>query len=407
MDKKLAIAFVWHMHQPSYKDQITGEYIMPWVRLHAIKDYLDMLLILDEFPQMQQTFNLVPLLIEQLQDYALNEAHDLHSKLTISEVSDLTKKDKTYILDYFFDANYQNLIEPNEEYRILYDKRFNSNFSIDDFSNQEFSDLMAWFNLAWFDPYWVEHNDELRNLIEKGKNYTLADRIKIIEMQRDIIKQIIPLYKKYWEEGKIEISTSPYYHPILPLLMNFESALISKPGIQLPETRSLFKNDAKEQILKSFEKFQEVFGQKPSGIWPSEQCISPEVMDLFLDMGIKWTIADEGVLSKTLNKEFVRNFRGINEDPFDICKAYSYEKNDNEVKIVFRDSVLANMINFEYGNHKPEEAANDLYERIKTIQSKLNSSPDSSHLLTIALDGENCWESYHKTAENFCVISTR
>ncbi|MFA6988986.1 MAG: glycoside hydrolase family 57 protein [Candidatus Gastranaerophilaceae bacterium] len=401
MDKKLSIAFVWHMHQPSYKDETTGDYIMPWVRLHAIKDYLDMLLILDEFPNIKQTFNLVPLLLEQIEDYADNNAHDIHSKYTICDISDLTIENKNYILDYFFDANYSNMIEPNEQYKLLYEKRFTKNFAASDFSDQEYSDLMAWFNLVWFDPYWVEKNSELKALIDKGKNYTLQDRIRIIEMQRDIIKQIIPLYKKRWEENKIEISTSPYYHPILPLLINFESALVAKPNIQLPQSVSQSKEDTKEQIFKSFEKFQKIFGKKPAGIWPSEQCISPEVMDLFAEMDVKWTIADEGILSKTLNKEFVRNFRGINEDPFDLCKAYCYRKENREVNIVFRDSVLANLLNFEYGNHEPKEAANDFYERIKTIQSKLNSSPDENHIVTIALDGENCWESYPKDGRDF------
>lgn len=402
MDKKLSVAFIWHMHQPSYKDKANNEYIMPWVRLHAIKDYLDMLLILDEFPNIKQTFNIVPLLVEQLEDYANNGAHDIHSRLTVTDIAELTQEEKVYILDYFFDANYKNLIEPNEPYKKLYEKRYEQEqASIESFSDQEFSDIMAWFNLAWFDPYWVESNDELKGLIQKGKNYTLEDRKKIISMQIGIIKQIIPMYKKYWEEGKIEISTSPYYHPILPLLHDFESAKVAKPSIALPKSKSNLIEDAKEQILKSLEKFEQIFGKRPKGIWPSEQCISPDVLDLFADLNINWTVSDEGILAKTIEKEFVRNFRGINEDPFDLCKTYCYENGGNDVKLIFRDSVLANLINFEYGNHETEEAANDLYERIKTIQSKLNTSPDDNHLITIALDGENCWESYKRDGRDF------
>lgn len=395
MSKKFSIAFIWHMHQPNYKDKDTGDYLMPWVRLHAIKDYLDMLLILEKFPKIKQTFNIVPLLIDQLNDYSVNNAHDAHSRLTVSKIEDLSNEDKKFVLDHFFDANFANMIESHDVYRSLYEKRYqNKEIFIDDFSPQDFSDIMAWFNLAWFDPYWVENNPELTKLYLKGSNFTLEDRRQIIQIQREIIAEIIPAYKKFWDEGKIEIATSPYYHPIMPLLLDFESAKVSNPNTTLPHSKSGYVDDARYQVLKSIEKFQDVFGKKPVGLWPSEHCISDEVLDLISEFDFKWTITDEGVLSKTIGKEFVRNFRGQMEDPFDLCQSYKYTADNKDISLLFRNSALANLIGFEYGNHEPSAAANDLYERIKTIQAKLQNSPDKNHIITIALDGENCWESY-------------
>jgi alpha-amylase/alpha-mannosidase (GH57 family) len=402
MKKKLSIAFVWHMHQPDYKDRQTGEYIMPWVRLHAIKDYLDMVLILEEFPKIRQTINIVPLLIDQLEDYALNNAHDVHSRLTVTDIAKLTEKDKQYILNHFFDANYPNMILPHESYNTLYEKRYHFNeISVDLFSDQEYSDIMAWFNLAWFDPCWINYYPELKKLYEKETRYTLDDRKQIIDIQRDIIKKIIPTYKKFFDEGKIEISTSPYYHPIIPLLIDITSAKRAVPNIELPGSKYEFIEDAQQHLKKAINKFKDIFGREPNGIWPTEHCVSPKTLKMFSDNDIKWTITDEGVLAKTLKKEFIKDFRGIIEDPYELSNVYSFKTNKKEINVLFRDSVIANLIGFEYGNHDPDAAANDLYERIKTIQSKLVNSPEQNHLITIALDGENCWESYYQDGRPF------
>ena len=212
MVKKLAVSFIWHMHQPCYKDETSGLYLMPWVRLHAVKDYLDMLLLIEEFPNIKQTFNIVPLLLDQIEDYANNNAHDMHSKYTIANIDEFSTEDKDFILTNFFAANYAHQIEPNPRYLELYNKYFNEQASLEDFSNQEISDLMALFNLAWFDPLHLEQNPEIASLVNKQKDYTQQDRIRIIDLQREIMRRIIPEYKKQLEAGKIEISTSPYYH---------------------------------------------------------------------------------------------------------------------------------------------------------------------------------------------------
>lgn len=394
--KKLSIAFYWHMHQPVYQLTPTGDFLMPWVRLHAVKDYLDMAMFVDRFKKLKLNFNLVPVLLDSLIDYGENNFHDIHSRLTVTDVKDLSDDDKEFIINNFFDANYHSMILPNKEYDRLYQKyQASDENNINIFTEQEYSDLMALFNLVWFDTVHKTNYPEINRLIKKGKNYTLQDRIRIIELQREIIRQIIPTYKKFLSNKKIEITTSPYYHPILPILSDINVIKKSSKS-DLPDDLQM-EADAKSQTEDAINRIKEIFGVAPKGIWPSEHCISPKVMELFKNLGIKWTISDEGILSDSIDFEFARDFRGYMENPYHLLKTYDYDGID----IIFRDSLLPNLIGFEYPNHSPEGAANDLYERIKVIQSKLLSSPDENHLLTIAMDGENCWENYSNDGYTF------
>ena len=389
-NKKLSIAFYWHMHQPVYQLSPEGDYLMPWTRLHAVKDYLDMVTILDNFKNIKLNLNVVPVLLDAFIDYGEKGLHDLHSRLTVTDVKDLTPDDKEFILNNFFDSNYRTMILPYEEYNRLFQKRQNmSEADIDAFTNQEYSDLMALFNLAWFDPSYKNEYLDLKKLFKKGKDFTLEDRQKIIEIQRDIIRRIIPAYRNYVENGKIEVTTSPYYHPILPILLDIKSIKIAnKEGLPVDLKMPL---DAKIQTISALDRIEELIGKRPRGIWPSEHCVSPKELDMFKDAGVDWSISDEGILSESINFEFVRDFKGYLEEPYHLLKSYEYK---NGLKMIFRNSLFPNLIGFEYPNYDSVLAANDLYDRIKVIQSKLLSSPDENHILTIAMDGENCWENY-------------
>ncbi len=401
MTKKFAISFIWHMHQPCYKDENTGLYLMPWVRLHAVKDYLDMLLLTDEFPNIKQTFNIVPLLLDQIEDYANNDAHDIHSKYTISDIDKFSLDDKEFILSNFFSANFEHQIEPNQRYLELYNKYIEKQHPVENFSTQEISDIMALFNLVWFDPLHAERNQEIANLINKRRDYTLEDRIRIIELQRDIMKQIIPAYRQHLQNGKIEISTSPYYHALMPLMINPETAKSVNKSITLPEIPCTLKPFAQLQLEKSFEKMENIFGQKPNGVWLPELCINNDTLKMLLNNGVYWTIADEAILAKTLKKDISRNYRGVLDDPFDLCISYGYTHNNKEINLVFRNALLSNLLSFEYSNYNAITAANDLYERIKVAQDKLEISPLEEHIAVIAIDGENCWENYQNDGIEF------
>lgn len=399
--KKLSIAFYWHMHQPVYQLTSQGDYLMPWVRLHAVKDYLDMALWAKKFDKLKLNFNYVPVLLDSIIDYAEKDAHDIHSRLTITPENELNKEDKIFILNNFFDSNYQTMILPNDEYHRLYQIiQVNGTNDVNIFTNQEYADLMALFNLAWIDPSFKTSNSELKKLIKKGKNYTLEDRIKIIEIQRDIIKKIIPTLKKLVQKNKIEITTSPYYHPILPILLDYKT--IKKNALSDDEILSLKTElDAKMQTEMALDRVEEIFGKRPKGIWPSEQCVNGKTLEMLSNLGVEWSISDEGILASSINFEFVHDFKGYLKEPYHLLKTYQYKTKNSDIKMIFRDSTTPNLISFEYPHHNPIATANDLYDRIKVMQSKILSSPDNEHLLTIALDGENCWENYLEDGASF------
>lgn len=397
--KKLSIAFYWHMHQPVYQLTPQGDYIMPWVRLHAVKDYLDMMMWVEKFDNLKLNFNYVPVLLDSLIDYE-NGAHDIHSRITVTPVEQLSHEDKIFIINNFFDANYQTMILQNEQYHNLYKKYQQNIESTDIFTEQEYSDLMALFNLAWIDPSFKNSDERLQRLVQKGEDYTLEDRIEIIEIQREIIRQIIPKLKKLVAENKIEVSTSPYYHPIVPILIDYKA--IRKDNSDTDELSELHtEEDAKIQTKMALDRIEKLIGKRPKGIWASEQCVSPNTLEMLSDLGVEWSISDEGNLARSIDFEFVHDFKGYLEDPYHLLKTYSYKTRNSDIKMIFRESTIYNLVSFEYANHNPVATANDLYDRIKVMQGKILSSPDQDHLLTIAMDGENCWENYIDDGNTF------
>ena len=398
--KKLSLGIFWHMHQPVY--ELEGTYLMPWVRLHAIKDYLDMVLFLERFPKLKLNFNLVPGLLDAIIDYGEKGYNDIHSELTVMDTDNLSDDEKSFILNNFFNTKFETIVCKNETYRNLYQKRFEKeNFGIDDFNAQEYADLMAVFNLVWIDPVHYQRYPRLQELWNKKDCYTKDDRIEIIEIHRQIIREIIPTIKKYINEGRLELTTSPYYHPILPILVDIKNSAKTSLTISgLPEKLGM-GDDARVQIKSGLDRIEEVFGIRPKGIWPPELCIGPKTLSVLAHEGVKWTISDEGILSDSINFDFVRDFKGNLSDPYHLLKVYNYSNKKFDIDVIFRERSIPNLINFEYAGISPNMAANDLYEKIKTIQNKILVSPDDTHLLTIAADCENCWENYQNDGIEF------
>lgn len=401
MKKKLSVAFMWHMHQPVYQDTPEGTFFMPWVRLHAVKDYLDMLYITKKFPKLKMNFNLSPTILKAFQKYS-EGFEDIHSVLLTKPAEEYTDEDKLFILNFCFDANYNNMIMPHHGYDELYKKRNSAlEININDFSLQEYSDIIFWFNFSWMDPVWMTYYPELKQMAKKDKGYTLEDRKILLDIQRDIIKKIIPSYKEYQDKGKIEISTNPLFHPITPLLINANIAKDGVSKIDLPNCEIDMKNDAEVQVKAAICLYEELFGCKPKGMWASELAVSEDMLNLYNKCGINWTITDECILSGSLNKEFIRDNKGNLEDPYHLSHVYSYKCKKSDIGLFFRDSVFANLIGFEYPHYDSVEAANDLYDRIKQIQDKLKTSPDKNHIVLIAMDGENSWENYQNDGNKF------
>ncbi len=396
--KKLNIAFIWHFHQPNYQQRYDSEFLLPWARLHASKDYLDMLKRMDKFPKLKLNFNFSPVLLSALQKYA-NGARDVHLDLLIKDENELSESDKIFILNNYFDLNYKNMVLTRPYFTFLYNQRANAKeLNTSMFTLQQYADIMANFTLLWIDKLFIKDYLELKELFAKEKNYTLEERRTLYKIQLDIINRILTEYKTYQDNNRIEVSISPYYHPIIPLLLDFKNKEI-KNFENLPEHIKGLQF-AKDQISYAIKKYEEIFGIEPRGMWLSEQCVCSKTTELLSKAGIKWSVLDEGILSKSTKNEFIRDFEGNLENPFNLDINYK-TKSKYPLNLLFADSFFSNLLNFGYGNYDFKIAANDMYEKIKTIQFKLQNSPKENHILTIALDGENCWETYQNDGSEF------
>lgn len=398
--KKLSVAIYWHMHQPVY--ELDGVFYMPWARLHAVKDYLDMVTILEKFPKLKLNFDVVPALVDDIIQYTELGYNDIHSTISVAPISELDDSEKEYILNNFFNSKYETMVRNYPRYKDLsYRRYFEEKTKPNDYTEQEYSDIIALFNLSWIDPSHRDRYEGLRELIDKTENYTLEDRQKIIDIHRQIMRDIIPTYKKYINEGRIELTTSPYYHPIMPILCDYATTTKNLPDTENLPVEMNLTEDAHQQVRLAMDRLEEIFGKRPKGFWASEYCLTDGVLKLLAEEGVNWTISDETILSKSIGFEFVRDFKGNLEDPYYLLKTYNYAQDNSDINIIFRDSHLPNLINFEYCNIDSKIASNDLYNKIKSVQNKLLVSPDENHMLTIALDGENCWENYENDGNDF------
>lgn len=399
-DSPLYIAFLWHMHQPYYKDPFTGIYRLPWVRLHGTKDYLDMAAILDDYPMIKQTFNLVPSLIEQILDYTDNAATDAFLDATLKKASDLTEAERVFILEHFFLANWETMIRPFPRYYELLMKR-GPRFSkknlgrlVKYFSPNDFLDIQVLFNLAWIDPMFRKGDPFLADLVSKGKDFTEEEKNLLIEKQFSILRRIVPKYRELSEKGRIEISTTPYYHPILPLLWDTDVAREATPNIRLPRRRFSHPEDASRQIKMALDYFEKVFGHRPSGMWPSEGSVSEEVARAIREEGIEWIATDEDILARSLGQN-LRNPSGSLLDPPALYSAYVF----SGLSMIFRDHRISDLIGFTYAGWDPKSAASDLINRFLQIKGSL--PPHEPFVVPVILDGENAWEYYSNDGHDF------
>ncbi|MDI6801651.1 MAG: glycoside hydrolase family 57 protein [Thermodesulfovibrionales bacterium] len=400
MSYPLYIAFLWHMHQPYYKDPFTGTYRLPWVRLHGTKDYLDMVRILKEFPQIKQTFNLVPSLLEQLKDYTENKATDRYLDLTLKRPADLTEQERLFIIENFFMANWDNMIKPFPRYYELLMKR---GFRVTKgdigriarrFTDHDILDLQVLFNLSWIDPMFRNDDRFLKELAQKGKGFTEEEKGLLLKKQLELLNAIIPEYREMAESGQIELSVTPFYHPILPLLWDTNTARAAMPDVRLPKRRFSYPEDAIKQIRTAIEYFKNIFGYKPAGMWPSEGSVSEDVIKAIGAEGIQWIATDEEVLSRSLQRP-LRSSEGFLLDADSLYRPYQF----SDVSIIFRDHKLSDLIGFVYSGWKTEKAVEDFIGKLTQIKNILPKN--RAYLTPIILDGENCWEYYKNDGHDF------
>jgi alpha-amylase/alpha-mannosidase (GH57 family) len=393
--REISVGFLWHMHQPYYKDPVAGTYLMPWVRLHSIRGYYDMIALLGEYPEIRCTFNLVPSLLIQLIDYTELGFRDGDFLLSQKKPSDLAWEEKKQVVSRFFMCNQQTMIAPLPRYLNLFKKRGRLKTSEDlnaatrEFSNQDIFDLQVLFNIAWT-GFMARKDKELEDLIKKGRAYTESDKTYLLGYQIDIMKRIIPLYKKRLEDNQIEITTSPFYHPIGPLVMNVGYALRSM-DTPLPDESFCHPEDLNTQIERAIAFHEQIFGVRPKGIWPSEGSVCPEMIELFARNGITWTATDEDILFGSIRQPRTGMW---------LYQPYNAVYGSTEVSMFFRDRPLSDQIGFVYSKNTPSQSVNDLNYHLENIY-KAARGYDFDPFVSIILDGENPWEYYPDGGEGF------
>ncbi|MFN7170381.1 MAG: hypothetical protein ACK4NT_03975, partial [Candidatus Omnitrophota bacterium] len=268
--------------------------------------------------------------------------------------------------------------------------------SLKNFTAQDFRDLITWFNLSWFDPYFKENIPELKELIKKGKHFTEEEKNLVLNKQLEILKQILPKYKELQDKGQIEVTVSPYYHPIMPLILNSDSAREAIPSLSLPAQKIQFPEDLNWQIEEAIKNYVAHFGKKPEGIWPSEGSVSEEILPFLIKVGINWIASDEEILWRSLKKPKTEAL---------LYQAYLLERNEGKLNIIFRDHSLSDLIGFVYHHWRHTEAVEDFLNRIKKI--KVSLPGDKNYLVSVILDGENAWEYYPHDGWDFLSLLYR
>ncbi len=391
----------WHMHQPFYKDLSEGVYSLPWTRLHAWKDYFGMAAMLREFPAVHVTFNFVPSLVAQIEDYAADNVQEEPYRIAFQPAGDLSPEDRLSLLDFAFHINRENLLNRFPRFRELYDKREATRQQADAFrlfGLQDWLDLQVLSQLAWFDEIFLESDPDIHALAEKARGYSEADKVVLRKKGIQLFKAILEECRAGIKRGQIEISTSPFYHPILPLLCNTEVAAESHPGVKLPRRTFRHPEDAREQLRAAVDLHQRVFGVRPKGLWPSEGSVSDEVLRLAIQEGFEWAATDEGVLGRSLQVGFPRHSDGRTRGGQELYRPHRFREGERSIGIFFRDHQISDLIGFVYSRMDPHAAAADLHQRIRVAAC---STGDKPAVVSVILDGENAWEYFPRNGREF------
>ena len=374
------LCFLWHMHQPFYKDLWSGEYKLPWTRLHALKDYAGMVEVLGDFPSIHQTFNLVPSMVAQIDEYASGTASDPFLDCAIAPAEHLSEAQRTFAFKYFFQVS-PPLLNRHARYRELQEQQSRR----EPFSTQDLRDLQVLNQLVWFDEDLQVRDPVLIELVRKGRDFSLDDQAAMARAQKDALARVLPVYREFGARGQIEISTTPFYHPILPLLCDSNQGAVPHPGLPLP-SRFQYPQDAHEQLVRARRFMYEKLGVAPVGLWPSEGSVSDAALALAAHAGFTWAASDNGVLGRTLNRD-----PGVEVT----YKPYVWRQDGHQIHMIFRDHYLSDLIGFEYSRMSPRDAAGHFLERIR------QNAGGRPSLVPIILDGENAWEWYAANGRPF------
>jgi alpha-amylase/alpha-mannosidase (GH57 family) len=375
----LQVALVWHMHQPDYRDPASGQILLPWTYLHAVKDYSEMLRTAQEVPGARLTFNLVPTLLEQLADYEVDRSKDLWLEAARKDPLEMTDEERTFAVNSFFSVHHERHIQPHSRYRELARLRGDdkAQAAARRFQIQDLRDLQVWFLLAWAGHYLRRESTTVRVLLHKGAAFNEGDKQDLLNCYDQVVAEVLQAFRQAEQDGTVELSISPYAHPILPLLCDSEIARSARKDALLPAEPFSFPEDARQQVRYGQQVAARHLGEKPRGVWPAEGAVSAAALTILQQEGALWAASDEAILANSLAD-------GL-QDRKQLYRPYHYQG----LPLLFRDRELSDRIGFVYARWDPRLAAEDLLERLRTIGKQTPRG-----LVTLILDGENCWESY-------------
>jgi alpha-amylase/alpha-mannosidase (GH57 family) len=398
--KRVRLAFLWHMHQPPYREAETGEYLMPWVRLHATRAYYDMAWVLERHPGVACTVNFTPILLEQLEEYASGAARDRLLELTARPPAELAPEEREAVLRSFFMVDWETNIRPLPRYWELLHKRGRDLRTVDlareaaAFSDAELTDLQVLFNLAWMGFGALEDEPVVRALREKGRDFSRADVEALLAAQRRILGQIVPRWRRLAEAGRVELSSTPYYHPILPLVCDTDVARRALPGLPLPP-RFAHPEDARWHVREARATHERRFGRPPAGMWPAEGSVSPEALEVLASEGVEWAASDEGVLLHSLPADAGR-LRSLYR-PWRFAAGAG-----REMRMLFRDRGLSDLIGFTYSKVPAKDAVRDFLSHLGAVGDAWAADGQRGPATVgVFLDGENAWEHYPSSGREF------
>jgi len=347
---------------------------MPWVFLHAIKDYYEMPWLMSRYPGLKATFNLSASLIEQLQLYREPLKYDYFLNLWIQHPSKLTLSEREWLIKLFTAMQFETMVRPLERYVALYYQTT--------LTDQELIDLETVFILAWCGNYLRLNNDQVKALFEKKEGYTQEDKRELLETLSTFTQEILPFYGELQRQGIISISTTPYFHPILPLLVDMENAQRANSATALPSGACSLHYDAQEHVKRSIALYETAFGCKPNGFWPAEGAVDEKSVAIYKEHNIQWIATDEAILTKSL----------LQNDPSLKYKPYKFDG----ITIAFRDHRLSDLIGFEYRHMNGADASGNFMNALKQIAMQ-----ESDPTVFVILDGENAWEFYENNGWDF------
>ena len=399
MKKPVDLVFLWHMHQPDYRDYSSGDFVLPWTYLHAIKDYTDMAYHLERHPKVRAVVNFVPILLDQLEDYVdqftTGQLRDPLLRLLAHEnFHDLQPEQRQLALNACFRSNHTKMIAPYPAYKRLLELfnrlQTDGEVALSYLSGQYMSDLMTWYHLAWCGESVRREHALVVQLMSKEEGFSHEDRRQLLDFIGELIANIVPRYRKLAESGQIEISATPHYHPLAPLLIDLASAKEAMPDAPLPKSPHYPKGRSRvaEHIRLAKQSHRERFGAEPQGMWPAEGSISSETLEVLAAAGCRWTASGEYVLVNSLRKAQ----HAVPARAQYLYRPYRLEKGGDGLQCFFRDDRLSDLIGFEYSRWHGKDAAHHFIDQIENIAQ--HAAEDETPVVSVILDGENAWESY-------------